>query len=115
MQVWAVNSNNDIYTTNGRLNISVGLQAVLQNCEHAAKALMREMIYAYDRGINVFDSIWDGSPNVLSFEASVRAALNRVENVIAVEGFETELVNNTISYSATIRTTFGTGIVSGQL
>ena len=113
MQIWAVNANNDISTTNGRLNIATGQQAVLQNCEHAVKAITREMIYSYDRGVNTFDSIWSGSPNVLSFESSVRAALIRVENVVSVDEFNAELIGNSIQYDATIRTTFGTGVING--
>lgn len=116
MRLFAVNANNDIFATpGGRLAISEGLQAVLQNCEHAVQAQAMEMIYAVDRGVNSFDSIWNGSPNVLQFEAFARRQLRRVQNVISVDGFDASVRNNTLSYQATIRTTFGTGEVSGQL
>lgn len=115
MRLWRVDSRNDIGTTNGRLNIAVGLDAVIQNCEHAVKAILNEMIYAQDRGINSFQSVWGNSPNLLSFEASVRTALVRVENVVSVDNFEARIIGDTVSYEATIRSTFGTGTLNGQL
>ena len=89
------------------------LQAVLQQCEHAVKAQTAEMIYAADRGINTEQSLWDGSPNLLAFESFVRQALNRITDVVLVEDFQTQLNGNILQYQATIRTVFGTGIISG--
>ena len=115
MRILSVGSNNDIGTTRGRFNISTDLQAVLQACEHAVKAIVGEMIYAADRGLNSFTSAWDGSPNILSFESSARAAITRVEHVVAIEAFDVSIVNDSMAYSATIRTTFGTGVTNGNI
>lgn len=110
---FAINQNNDIHALNGRLQISVGLQAVLETCERVVKASLGEMIYATDLGTSYFNSVWGASPNVLAFEASARTQLSRVANVIAVEEFTAEIRNNSMVYSATIRTTFGTDTING--
>jgi len=113
MTIIAVNSNNDIFAVNGRLQLRTGIQRVLQNCEQAIKAQSMEMIYAQQRGVNTFDSVWNGSPNLLSFEASARRALNRVADVVEVQSFDSNVVNNTLFYTATIRTSFGVGTING--
>ena len=115
MRLLRVNRLNDIFTVNGRLAISTDLSAVTQNCEHAIKAQLGEMIYAQERGVNTFDSVWGGSPNVVSFEASARQALTRVENVLGVEAFEARVSGDVLRYTATIRTTFGLEAINGQL
>ena len=114
-RVLSVNENNDIFTRGGRLVLEDGQQAVLQQCEHAIKAQLGEMIYAADRGVNTFDSIWDGSPNLLSFEASARSQLDRIEDVITIERFNASLQGNTLTYQATIRTIFGPSAIEGDL
>ena len=115
-QIWQVNSNNDIQTTaGGRLAIATDLQAVLQQCEHAMKAQLNEMIYAADRGVNTFESVWDGSPNLLNLEAFARAQLERIPDVVRVDEFSAELVGNTLNYTTTIRTVFGTGTAQGSM
>ena len=86
--ILAVNSSNDIFlTSGGSLSISRDLQAVLQQAEHAIKAQQAEMIYAADRGLNTFESVWNGAPNLLSFEASARAALSRIPDIVSVVDF----------------------------
>ena len=114
-RVLSVNENNDIFTRGGRLVLEEGQQAVLQQCEHAIKAQLGEMIYAADRGVNTFDSIWDGSPNLLSFEASARSQLDRIEDLITIERFNASLQGNTLTYQATIRTIFGPSAIEGDL
>lgn len=111
-RIWSVNADNDIFVTPaGRLAIGNDLQAVIQQCEHAIKAQTGEMIYAADRGVDTERSLWDGSPNLLQFEAFARTALNRIPDVIRIESFESRLVGHTLQYSATIRTVFGTGTI----
>ena len=112
-RIWSVNANNDIFTRpGGRLAIDTDLQAVLQLCEHAMKAQLNEMIYARNRGINYELHIFDGSPNLLGFEADARRQLNRIPDVVSVASFDANLVGNTIEYTATIQTVFGIGSIT---
>ena len=114
-RLFQVNDSNDIFARGGRVALANGQQAVLQHCEHAIKAQLGEMVYDYDRGVNTTLSVWDGSPNLLSFEASARAQLERIPDVIAVEDFQTTLNGHTLTYQALIRTVFGDSQLLGDL
>ena len=115
-RILQTNANNDIFSTpGGQLAIAIDLPAILQQCQQALQAQTNEMIYAANRGVNTFQSVWDGSPNLLSFEATARAQLDRVPAVVAVEDFQAQLDGHIISYQATIRTQFGTGITQGSI
>ena len=111
----SVNNNNDIFAVGGTLQLADGVQAVLQTCERAVKANLGEMVLATDRGVNYFDDLWNGSPNVIRFEARARAQIARVPNVVAIERFNATIQNNSTTYTATIRTTFGAGEINGEL
>lgn len=116
-RIFEVNKNNDIFARdNNRLAVlDNGIQAVLQQCEHAIKARRGEMIYAEQRGIQYLDNIFSGSPNLLLFEAQAREAFLRIDNVISVLEFTSDIVNNTLQYETTIQTTFGVGVINGNV
>lgn len=113
-RIFAIDSNNDLYLNNqGNLAINTDLQAVLQNCEHAAKAQMGEMIYAFDSGVPNFALIWNGSPNIPQFQAALRDTLLAVTGVLEVDSLVVNVANNVLSYSAIIRTIYGEGALNG--
>ena len=113
-RVFAVDENNDLVIAgNGNLSISTELDAVLQACEHAAKAQLAEMVLAVDEGVPNFQTIWNGSPNVPQFEAYLRRQLQNVTGVIEVTEINTTVSNNVLSYTATIRTIYGQGAING--
>lgn len=115
-RIWSTNEQNDIFARpGGVLAISTDLQAVLQFCEQAVKTLLGELIYATDRGVNYDQSIFDGSPNLLAFEADARSQITRIPDVISVTEFEASLRSNAIEYTATINTVFGQGVINGGL
>ena len=107
----AVNANNDIFAVNGRLQIATGLDSVLQTCTRVVKVRLGEMRLAQTRGIDYLNDAF-GTVNVIKFEASARRQLSSVNRVIAVDSFETTVSNGVLSYTATIRTEFGTGVIS---
>ena len=114
--ILSVNENNDIFlTAGGSIAISRDLQAVAQQSRHAIKAQQLEMIYAADRGLNTFDSVWNGAPNLLSFEASARTALTRIPDIISITDFEASLTDSILNYTTTIRTIFGQQTIGGSL
>lgn len=113
-QVFAVDDNNDLYiTTGGRLAISANLEAVMQSCEHAAKAQLSEMVLATNKGIPNFSVVWNGAPNLSQFEAALRSQLLNVTGVLEVSEVTSSVSNNVLSYSATIRTIYGEGVING--
>lgn len=115
-KVFKVDSNNDLVIAgDGNLAISTGLAATLQACEHAAKAQLSEMVLAVDQGVPNFQTIWNGSPNVTQFEAYLRRQLLAVVGVTDVVTLDTNVSNNVLSYTATISTIYGQGVINGGL
>lgn len=114
MQMLAVDADNDLYLDpTGSLARSSQLAATMQACAHAAKAQMGEMIYAADQGIPNFDVVWNGSPNLLQFEAAMRATLLAVPHVLEVKVFTAAIQGGKVVYSATIHTEYGEGVLNG--
>lgn len=115
-RVLAVDQNNDIFIgRDGRLAIASGLPAILQACEHAAKAQLGEMMFAADKGIPNFTTVWAGAPNLGQFEAALRQALLRVDGVQAVAAFSTSEADGVLSYRVTISTVAGEAALNGTL
>lgn len=112
-QSFATNSNNDLFiASDGNLSVATGIEAVLFACANAAKAQLNEMIYAFDRGVANFQTIWTNSVNVAQFEASVRAAILSVPGVIGIESFDMLVLDNAMNYRAVIKTIYGNGEIN---
>lgn len=110
----STDTNNDIYIgTNGSLSTSSGIDAVLLACEHAAKTQLGEMIFAVDQGIPNFTEIWNGTPNILQFDAYLRRAIVAVDGVESVTDLQIYTSDNKLTYQATIQTIYGTGAING--
>jgi hypothetical protein len=103
----ATNSNRDLYLTNNQLTVYSGLQALIQICEQKASTMLEEMIYAMDDGMPNFQVVWVGSPNLRQFEAYLRAALLSVTGVNEITNLIVAVRNNTLYYTATIKTIYG--------
>ena len=113
--LFAVNENNDIFATaSNRLALATGLDATLQHAEHVVKARRGEMIYVQERGINYLSNVFGNFPNLLQFEAEVRAAISRVPDVLSILDFEADIINNELRYTIEIQTPFGAGTVTNQ-
>lgn len=115
-KTFATNNNNDLFIGNdGNLAIVNGQQAVLQACATAAKAQLGEMIYATNRGLPNFQTVWVGSPNLAQFEAALRQTLLSVNGVTEITDLSTSVTNNTLFYTATIKTIYGMGTLNGTI
>lgn len=122
MQTLSANVNNnipgvsfdDIYLNEqGNISISYDLQAVLEACAQAAQTVLGEIIFNANQGIPFFETIWEGVPNINQYTAALRLAFLNVPNVVEVVSLMTTQVNNEFQYTAVIRTTFGSGGISG--
>lgn len=111
-QSFAVDSNNDFAMVGGNLVMATGVQAVLYICEHVAKAILGEMVFAKDQGMPYFETVWSGTPTTAPFEAAFRARVAQVEGVVEITSLTTEQVGDEMQYTATIRTVYGTGTIS---
>lgn len=108
----ATNAANDLYiAADGKLATVRGLEAVLQDCEHAMKAQLGEMVLAIDKGLPTMDTVWLRQ-RLPQFDAAARRTLRAVNGVTDVPAFSSSVEDNRLSYRAVISTQYGTGIVT---
>lgn len=113
-KVLAANSDNDIYLDpQGNIAIRTGLEAVMQSCENAAKAQLKEMVLAYNQGVANFQTIWTNAANVAQYEAYVRRAIKAVAGVTEVNDLTVTVADHIVKYSATISTVYGSAVLNG--
>lgn len=114
-QMIATNENNDIFLDqNGNISVIFGIDAVLQACEHAAKAQLGEMIFFDNQGIPNFQTIWrGGKPNISQYDSALRSAILAVDGVVGIESLDIRTENNALIYRITINTIYGQVISNG--
>jgi hypothetical protein len=106
--------NNDLYlNVEDNVTVLAGLAAVMAACETASKAQLGEMVLMTGLGIPNFQTVWVGSPNYSLFSSYLRRTLLSVPGVIDVTNLELRALNNVLSYTATIKTEFGTAGING--
>ena len=109
----AVDENNDLFLRpDGLLAVNEDLASVMQSAQHAAQAQLGEMVLAIDQGVPNFQTIWESAANVAQFQAYLRRALLQVVGVIEVRELDTRVADNTLFYTATIVTIYGTGVLN---
>ena len=107
---FSVNSANDIYLDSvGNIAFAYDLTAITQECAQAAKTLLGEMIYNINQGIPYFQTVWIGVPNIGQYTAALRRAFLAIDGVLEVVSILTSQTDNTLSYTAVIRTIYGSG------
>jgi hypothetical protein len=113
-QTLGVDANNDLYIGgDGRLVVKTAIQAVLDNCAHAVKAMRGEMVLAVDSGMPNFQVLWVGAANIPQYESALRATITGVEGVQSIESLTIQARNNVLEYVATIKTIYGEGVING--
>lgn len=99
----AVNENNDLYLTPEKnLAVARGIEGVKQDCEHAMKTQLGELVLNLSRGMPTRDTVWLNW-NPIQFEAYARRLLLSVPNVLAVVSFNIVRNGDTATYEATIQ------------
>jgi hypothetical protein len=114
MKMLGSDINNDlVIDASGSLSVLTGLDAIMSACEHKSKAQLTQMVLAYDEGMPNFQTIWNGSPNVAQFEASLRSVILSIDGVLEIESLIIQIADNTLQYTITIKTVYGTGVLNG--
>ncbi len=105
----AVNEFNDIYIDgNGNLAMVEGLESVKQSIEHAVKTQLGEEIFQINRGLPNFQTVWNGTPNLLQFEAALYAIIESVSGVIRITSLDSTVDSkNDLFYTAEVMTEYG--------
>ena len=114
-QMIATNDKNDIFLDQeGNISMISGIDAVLQACEHAAKAQLGEMIFSVNQGIPNFQTIWrGGEANISQFDSALRTAILSVDGVIRITSLDISVSQNQLTYRAVINTIYGQVISNG--
>ena len=116
VQTFNTNDSNDIFIgPDGRLSIATGLQGVLKACETASYAQLGEMVLATGLGVPNRETIWIGVPNYPLYELYLRNTLLSVAGVSSVKSLEISVRGDTLFYTATIITIYGTGVAAGSI
>lgn len=102
-----VNQNNDIFARNGRLVLAYGIDACMQSCARAVKAQVSEMPFAFDKGVDYKNFIFNGSPRWNSFISACKAQILSVKGVISIQSLQLAFKDGLIAYEAIIQTEFG--------
>lgn len=113
-KTFKTNDANDLYLgPDGNLVVVLDQEAVMQACENAAKSQLGEMMFQTEDGVPNFQTIWVGSPNIAQFEAALRRTLEQVDGVKEVAELSASVANNVLTYTASIITDYGAGVING--
>lgn len=112
--IFEINSDNGFLVKGGTINRVSGLAAVVINCQHEVQTIRGEDPFRKNKGMPNFQTIWNGTPNVLQFEFFLRQTLLAVKNVDRVSNFQAEVVDNVLNYSIVIETPFGSDLITGS-
>lgn len=108
--------NNDLVIgSDGNLSLISGINAVSQTAEHYAYTLRGEMMFAADLGVPFFDVAFGATPNIAQFESFMRMRIMETPEVIRINSFTAEQVNDSLIYNAEIETIYGAGVITNGL
>jgi hypothetical protein len=114
LKTFAVDENNDfIVTEDSNFYQREGIDAVTQTCRQYASTLLDEMMYEPGLGIPYFQMVFARSPNIAQFEAKIRARLLECPDVLRIDYLVAKKDGETLTYNATIVTTFGRASING--
>lgn len=109
-----LNENNDLYLgSDGNLVVLSGIEAVAAACLTISKTILGEMVLTTTQGLPDFQAVWVGVPNLKVWESYLRRSLQNVSGVIDVISIKVAKENDTLFYTATIRTQFGITTING--
>lgn len=113
MKTFATTGTNDFLVSGRSLVFASDVDAVLLVCRHVSQTILGEMVFAQDQGMPYFQTVWVGTPTTAPFEAAFRDRINQVSGVVSIDELITEQTGDTMRYSATITTIYGTGTLNG--
>ncbi len=115
MKTIKVDSNGNRVTKNGSFVYLYDQGAVMQTCEQVMKQQLGELQYNKTKGIEYFGNVFNGNQNLQLFESQARAQLLNLDGVNGIQKFTYSQTRNELSYSATIKTIYGSGTINGNV
>lgn len=109
----ATNDNNSIYVDkNGNIATLSGAEALAQTLGQISKTRRNEMLYAKNRGIPYWDTVFQTQDFQL-FEAAMRSEFMRHPEVTGILSFVVEQEGDDLVYEAQVTSIYGTVKVNG--
>lgn len=103
----------DMYKDGGKNLVMVsGVDAIAQNCSTAMRAQKGEMQYNMQGGMPMMATAFN-QYDPIAFEAAARKVLRGVDGVTGIAAFNVTRSTNTLNYTATVNTIFGSVQISG--
>lgn len=113
---FAENENNDIFIDEtGQLATVAGNVEALQRCKQVVETLRGELVFSPETGIDYFNTVLQGQPNLVQFNRQAEAQLRLIDVVSTVDSFVSNIVSDEVIYTASITTIFGTGEITNGL
>jgi hypothetical protein len=110
------NENNDLFlASNNNIGLIEDLDAFALVAKSTAETQLGEVFYNTNIGVNTFDTLWSGSPDLQKFERSITQNLLGIEGVLTTDDFEMKTVDDVATYSITIKTNFGDAIADFEV
>lgn len=105
----------DLVVSGGKLATVKNIDAVLQNCDNAMRQQLGELQYRKTKGVDYFNNVFSGNPNYQLFKFQAITNIESVSGVVRVTQFDYDIIDGTLSYSASILTDYGTGTINGSV
>lgn len=107
-------TQNDLYIAqDGNLAFSTGIGAVVQSVQNATQAILGQCIFDVELGLPVFETIWNGVPNIPQYETALESTILAVPGVRDILSLDIAADGEAVRYTANILTDFGAGVVNG--
>lgn len=104
MQTIATDASNDIFlNSKGFLALAQGREATADIALHNVRVLAGEDDLNTLNGVPYFDVVFNDVPDIDLFTMFATAEIEKAPGVLKVTAFETEIKDNILKYSATIK------------
>lgn len=113
MRTIATNNLNDIYAKDGNLFLAEGKDAIGNVCLNAIRTATGELPFDTDKGIPYLDLLFSQVANLDLFRFHILKTLQNIDGVDDVEELKLQTENDTLNYSANIKTLEGGVVING--
>lgn len=108
-----INDTNDIYLDNsGNISLKSDILAIQDIALNNVRTLYGEVPFNVSAGIPYFDVLFVAHPNIELFKQYVTEEIEKIDGVIEITEFETEIKDGVLHYELTILTKYGEATVN---
>lgn len=110
----AINKDNDIYL-DGSNNIAIknNINAIADIVLNKARTNLGELQFNTNLGVPYFSLLFTNNPNIPLWQKFIEDSALSIDGVDEITDFQYEVNQNTLTYSMTIKTQFGSKIING--